>query len=380
MSGRVFILGAGASRSDTATRAIPLPLAREFFKPHYLDEHWPGRPGLSRHFQGSELQKLVDSYFSKTTDINASRSDVNVEEVYSFIETYRTLYMSRAYQPQVVLDRARAELLYDIEFVVKYCSFGVKSPVLNGRLAKILAPGDSIISFNWDTLTERALRKSKEGRALLRRFDAIASPGKGALEGTNPSAALSDMHAGYFLKMHGGVNMTKCINEHCLRYRYPYVWPDDEEFVDGWACNQCGSRTEIMILPPHIHKTYSGNRFFRLQASIAAQKLRLADEVVVIGYSFPTFDFEASAMMRCARSDFCEEADDLGPFQNRLVLVNPACHEMNYIERAKDLFSVAAMGAGQIEVVCYKTVGDYLQAEMRSRSKQPKASSVTNQL
>ena len=52
MPGRVFILGAGASREDTKHSVLPMPLANDFFLTEYINTHWHNPNYGYKYFTG----------------------------------------------------------------------------------------------------------------------------------------------------------------------------------------------------------------------------------------------------------------------------------------------------------------------------------------
>ncbi len=363
MPSRVFVLGAGASRADTATEEFPLPLAREFFDDVYLKEYWTTAVQASV-FKDSALCKVLQMYFTAPKSVGSSSfKNINVEEVYSFIEAFRNVFIARTFDDEL-LERARGELLSHIENTIHGSAWHVDMPTLHSRIARSLGGEDSIISFNWDTLGERALEKTVNGRNLLTSFYKSASFNSGAFGLTTAENRIEDNDRGCFIKIHGGINLTACTDPACLRYSYPFVWPHDGDGVNYWPCTQCGRKTRLLIMPPRVQKSYTNNRFFRLQAATAVDKLSCASEIVVIGYSFPAFDFEASAMIRCSRlgSERMHSQASL----RRIVIVNPACKGKNYTSAVRDLFGVHSSESYGRKVTfdTYDSTNAYLSKEL----------------
>jgi hypothetical protein len=115
-------------------------------------------------------------------------------------------------------------------------------------------------------------------------------------------------------------------------------------------------------LPPHVHKTYRGSRYLRLLASVASKRLFQASEIVVIGYSFPAFDFEALSMFRASRLEPWElgESED---YLEQLVVVNPSVTSRRWVERLESLFGLdrASAHGRKVKLTTHKSVADYLR-------------------
>lgn len=369
MAGRVFILGAGASKSDTKHLEISMPLATEFFDESYLQKHWDiSNPYQTRiKFKDSALCRVVEQYFAKHGKANKLKiHNVNIEEVYSFIEAYGSVSGSRS-DLFDLLSAARQELLKYIIGVVRYVPFPLTKTRLHTLIAKKIKPDDSILSFNWDLLLDTTLKQTIGGRKLLAAQKRLLR-GQGADPKDDYSEiAHRQLHEGYLLKLHGSVNLAACVNKSCVRHSSPYWFDELEETPDFWPCDSCGNRIEVLIIPPHAHKSYATSRFFSLQASIAAEKLSIADEIIIIGYSFPAFDLEARAMMRLARLD-PDSPTDFETLLKRVVVVNPEADTNSYIEKICDLFGIGGQKphGHQVKLKTYLSVDEYIRKELSS--------------
>jgi hypothetical protein len=291
-----------------------------------------------------------------------------VEKIFSFLENFESIYASTSYQRGIFF-KAKEELLEYIYSAIRYApdtsapefmrrikdanNFEELNINQKNKYSKILKThnavvsnlneNDSIISFNWDLLLDTALWvNNKEVYFALR--DELLNP-FGACQNQLGRRygyfSGDDIHQGYFFKMHGSVNLASCTNKNCIRFNFPVVLDEFEaETPDLLQCDVCFAPIQILIIPPHGNKSYRSNRFFKLQAGIAAQKLQIAEEIISIGYSFPDFDLEANSLMRLARLDPKVESDDTETFLKKIIVVNKEVDDKEYVEKIIDIFGL----------------------------------------
>ena len=171
---------------------------------------------------------------------------------------------------------------------------------------------------------------------------------------------------GYLIKLHGSVDLAICSNDHCRRHSSPYRFHEPEEILHDWPCSECGSQLEVYFLPPHVHKTYRASRYLRLLASIAAKRLFKATEIIAVGYSFPTFDFEALSIFRAARLEPWEIGES-SDFLQRVTVVNPSVQKSDYRNRIREIFGVGRVPVhGQsVKLTTFKSVQEFIGARGR---------------
>lgn len=362
MQKTVYILGAGSSRAATHQRELPTPLATEFFKPEYLKEYWYDLE-FGGPFDQSPLHFVLSRYFvsdAEDTD-GIGVSDLNIEEVYSFLHSYDRVFQSSSHR-QWDFETARRQLRKYIIAVVRYSSWRLDDQGYLKRLASKIGPSDSIITFNWDTLIEQALQKSK--RSVCRE---LLSTQFGLIESMHTHAVSTHddryrrLHAGRLIKVHGSVNYTACKNQACRRSKIPYIWELNEEAPEFWPCIECESPTEVMILAPHGAKTYSASNYFKSQASLAAKAISLASRIVIIGYSVPIFDIEARSMLRCARLD--DDASEA--WLSEVILVDPRSGNRMFVNELRNLIGADNHGAHghSVSFRTYQDVESFVRAE-----------------
>lgn len=402
MGGKLFIIGAGVSHEDTKDEKLPLPLANDFFRSEYINEFWRYRIPSAPQFSDSSLSAILSHYFGVTIQEEKGKIVVsgspNVEEVFSFLECFESVYGSSTYQRNL-LSEAKRELTTYILDVISYAEnpedhdfwwimaagnikkekklkkirkdFKATKPFkTHSAIADILDKEDTVISFNWDLLFESVLGLDERHRHYFESRNNIMNPfyssTKNPLE--HVYLNLRDDTKGFFLKMHGSINFVNCSNVNCLRNQFPFVIDTfDAEVPELLQCNVCGSPVDIFIVPPHVNKSYKTNRFFRLQANLAAKKLNAANEIIAIGYSFPDFDFEASSLMRLSRLDPMPEAD-IENFLEKVTIVNPQTSDGLYVNKIKDLFGInhaKKVHGHSVELKLYGDIDSYIENELR---------------
>lgn len=401
MAGRVFILGAGASREDTINADLPMPLANDFFQTNYINKHWHNPDYGYRNFVESNLGSILSHYFGVRLSLDKngkiiSDKSVNIEEVLTFLENFEKVYLTTSYQRDIFI-MAKQELLTYIHDVIlntpshsspeflrrlsnsksdsalkrKQARRAMTAFKNHNRILSKIKREDSIISFNWDLIADSVLLANKKEHYFYSR-DKLLNPFVN-LAGSSDLGYLpgNDLNQGYFLKLHGSVNMACCTNPDCLRNQFPVVFDEFEADTPIlYPCNMCHSPLEILLLPPSINKSYRANRFFKLQAGIAAGKLQVANEIIIIGYSFPLFDFEANSLMRLARLNPREESDDSEDFLEKVIIVNPQVSQRDYVKRISALFGIAQsrrVHGHKVELILFKNISDFIKKYIDKR-------------
>ena len=401
MAGKVFVFGAGASREDTKDDKLPLPLANNFFQSDYINKHWPLTDALFVNFQDSSLAEILSHYFGviirNQDGAIITESSPNIEEIYSFLDSYENIYRSKSFQ-RGLFSKAKRELLGYILDVILYTpktedhdfytlmAAGdlIKEKELkklrddyrkqkkfktHSAVASILKEEDSIITFNWDLIIESVLGFEERHNHYFESRNMMMNPLYAAHK--NPWEYIylgaRDDRKGYLIKLHGSINFANCSNVDCIRNQFPFVIDTFEaESPEMLHCNTCGSPIEILIVPPNVNKSYRANRFFQLQANIAARKLDVANEIIVIGYSFPDFDFEAKTIFRLARLDPKPEGD-IENLLEKVTIVNPQTSEKNYVNNIVDLFGIKhskKVHGHNVELVLYETIDSFIENEI----------------
>lgn len=348
---RVFLLGAGASKSyDQSPTNQRMPIACDFFQTFDQLEISANPWVLHEGLQGYLANKGVadpDNYL---------RTGINIEELHSQIESDRNEAISqgREFIDYMYEQRAYTELIFIFSSVINEIQNGPLSAP-HRSIAKHLASADTVITFNWDTLMDRALSAETDwdlhwGYGITPR--SVFSDGWQAAK-DKPQ----DAQAPALLKLHGSTNwitgyalldngqpvlshdldpdtlhVFEQTNEPyaCFAGRYmegyePFsygYYPPNLINVPGrpapdgmvitsvrpkvpWrkegSASSDGLVSMPLIIPPVKQKTYEmfGSLFSNLWTS-AEDALAEADEIVIIGYSFPRTDLQSNQLFQKA--------------------------------------------------------------------------------
>lgn len=320
-----------------------MPIARDFFQTFEalpLSDHpWVLREGLVFYL---EHVRHVDP-------MSFLLSGVDIEELHSeILERLLACTEDRGDADRIMLWRAYNELIYIFAFCLNSIQNGPPSRA-HTELASLLTADDTIITFNWDTLMDRALAEVA-GWSIVNGYG--LAPHMVFRNGWQPSSLLPT-GAPILLKLHGSTNWlvghpteekdgrlvlsqstppsTLYVFEYAtdpydtyagrfmpgfgpysfgyyppnladkgrpieeghvlIRFRHKFPWKPE-----GTAGDK-GLVSMPLIIPPVKNKSYElfGELFTGLWAR-ACEALREADEIVIIGYSFPRTDHRSSKL------------------------------------------------------------------------------------
>jgi len=355
----VFIIGAGATRAVSQKNDLPSPLATDFFKDEYLQKF--SLVDSLKKFHETDLCDVIGYYFG-------NKDLINIEEVYSFLEFSEQGYF-QTHSEKSVITNSKYQLLNYLHNLLRW---EIKyDPSYYETILTKFEKGDTIISFNWDLVLDEVLIRSTEGKVLLSNLNEIINPYKSFDNGDYEELAYKNFHKGYFLKMHGSINWGYCINKQCVRNQVPFLFDIETDYYPNqWSCNYCGGQIDILLMPPHVHKNFQSNRIFNLQARIAFNKISTAKKIVIIGYSFPNFDFEVSSLFRRSKLGLNEEGSEL--FLEEIHIVDPSVNSRIFMTKVKDIFgldrSTSSYGH-EVEIYKYKNLDLFM--EKNYKFKQP---------
>lgn len=348
---RALILGAGASKayadSPTGER---MPIARDFFD--IFD-----RLDLSANpwvLIGSIIG-YVEDWMGAASAYDYLRSGVDIEDLHSRIEADRDRVLEAdGLVAATTPYKAFNEMVFLFTAVINSIQNGPTSAA-HLRLVESLSPEDVLITFNWDTLLDRALAEvtqwrpdwgyGVEPRALF--DDGWRDPDKrragsnkliklhgstnwltaySRTDGKGHIVSGQDIDPGAFAVFERSTRPYACFKGRYTgefeRYSYGYYPPnlpfpgrpagDGRVFVrmtprfpwtpDGNAPDD-GLVSMPLIIPPVRNKSYEFfGDLFRTLWSQAEDALALADEVTIIGYSFPPTDVQSDQLFRRAFS------------------------------------------------------------------------------
>jgi hypothetical protein len=177
------------------------------------------------------------------------------------------------------------------------------------KWVRILVPGDTIVSFNWDTLHESVLWRAKKWHY---------ADGYGFKARDAPSQTHSPIT---ILKLHGSVNWAQGSEDD----REPEIEHKDTFFpgaVDDYETFRRGTGTwnegRNLIVPSYL-KDLSANRLLLQLWELAREALGEADNLTVIGFSLNEADTPARHLFGSAL--------DRNPNLREVVVVAPEPYE-----------------------------------------------------
>ncbi|CAK1918064.1 MULTISPECIES: SIR2 family protein [Vibrio] len=370
---RVILLGAGASKaySDSPT-GVRMPIACDFFdtfdKLKISENPWALQDGVLGF-----IQRVYDK-----EPYQYLRSGIDIEDFHSDIEDKLKESIEKAGKgPDEYLKflnhKAFNQLIYIFASVINEIQNGpVSKP--HTALAKLLNPDDVVITFNWDTLMDRALRQEQnwstdngygfEAHKIYRN------------QWVKPEMEVN-VRAPRLIKLHGSTNW---LTSHQVFHGDDVVFthtssPDDvwiyESTIDPYECHagrymegytdfsygyypvnldgdgisppdgyvlakvtpkspwmpeglsgKKGLVSIPLIVPPVKEKKYDAyGDLFHMLWDDALQALIEADEIVIIGYSFPRTDLRSNKLFIDAfmARDTMPKLKILDPFPEKIA-------------------------------------------------------------
>jgi hypothetical protein len=350
---KIFVLGAGASKSySTSPTGVRMPVARDFFETFdrlkISGNTWVLQEGLIGYLESKGVANVVEYL----------RSGIDIEELHSKIgEDLTKVIGSDDVEEWIWPYKAYNELVFLFTSVINEIQNG---PISNShrKIARLLRPDDAVITFNWDTLMDRALEAETtwtvdSGYMLRPRgvFDLHwRAPREAGRQSLQPA----------LMKLHGSTNwLTAYVTReqghfeltHTLDPSTVYVYRNAQEpyacfagrFMSGYQpfsygyyppnlqdaparaaplghvfirirskmptlrpegkASQAGLVSMPLIIPPVKQKSYElfGSLFGGLWAA-AEEALAKSEEIIVIGYSFPRTDLRSHALFAKAFS------------------------------------------------------------------------------
>lgn len=364
---KVIILGAGASKSYNESKSkVRMPIAKDFFETFrqldIAENPWVLIGNIITYIAERNNADILD-FLNFSEDIEILHSEIQ-EKLYTALK--RGDFFSDEYDVRLL--KAFNELIFLFTNVINEIQNGEISKA-HINLAKQLGNQDSIITFNWDTLMDRALKQEKSWDVSNGYF-------------VNPTAIyrnewidndnLKKEDTNLILKLHGSSNwLTSHIqpnNEGKIELSqetevedfYVYEYTKDPyptfagRFMAGYEDFSYGyyppnlplkgkpapngylyARTRIkfpnmpegtssdkglvsmpLIIPPVKNKEYDlfGSLFKNIWEK-AEDELVKAEEIHIIGYSFPITDVRTDALFKKA---FIKRTDI-----PKIIILNP---------------------------------------------------------
>lgn len=282
---KVIVLGAGASRP------AGIPLIDEFLwegmqeaflekwdELEPLNEFWKQTRGLDLYSRPTVEDGVP--YHSFDPENARLINETNIEKVLEEAENL----MRQGKLSQSIPEGIRQFIFRVISSRSNLSSLGVKT---YGALIEreILTRNDqlTVISFNYDTILERVLLQNNRHThfsymlpsPLKENFDSYERDHDGSFD---------------YLKLHGSLNWLRCTS--CDKFTIR--WYDTYRPHRG-SCRKCQTPFESVLVPPGTGKE-GYLKPIQTIWDIAGEKISVAEEIIVIGYSFRPADVAASAL------------------------------------------------------------------------------------
>jgi hypothetical protein len=357
---RCFLLGAGFSNA-VADLPVMRQLAAEFCR---IRDREIALGRENRAFWGKQIlqffDELEDEFFSKPcVNVEAGESyerctfRENFESVVSFID----LNLSGEFKAEIIRGENRLDFSKDVLFwnrmdlknlrvwIQTYLYLALiepveESPLLLSFISHML-PGDTIVTFNYDLIVERA---------LFRRKQWSPKDGYGIQFNNTPPINEPDFSTIFPLhKIHGSLNW-EGPDMFQPRLELEFFYDDGSPIFPGCLTNEKprrdqsyqGGHSGCWLMPSFV-KQFAVPELLQVWQN-AFEALRKADEVVAVGYSLPSED--SAACLLFGTSGIC---------QKRLTLVNWSAE--NLVERYAKV-----TGCSENKILTYSKVDDYLAA------------------
>ena len=209
--------------------------------------------------------------------------------------------------------------------------------LFHARLVQALGMQDTIVSFNYDCLIDDALRRHGDNKWNARwgyHFPLATHDVVGGEHWDPDLPARSRSNCVALLKPHGSLNWQVSESQVRLKQRL-----HAQRGVPMFT-----------IIPPGWHKGVEDSDVFGWIWREAARRIRSADVIVIVGFSFVATDLQAESLFRLALRKS-------GPLK-RLVIVNPS-GETRY--RIRSIFEVP-LATGNVLVRQFETFGDFVDS------------------
>jgi hypothetical protein len=347
---KVYLLGAGASRAyEASPTGQRMPLARDVFeifsKLDTASNPWVLVGAIINHV--SESRNVAPEKFGTFNE--------DIEEFFSEIQGILLDAIDRNDEPGILwTSKILNELVFLFASVVNEVQNGPISAA-HRSIARTLSPDDCILTFNWDTLMDRALAAETSWKTdfgylvvprLIHRNGWVAPCG-----GTSDVPLLLKLHGSTnwltsYHSMEDGKASLMQVSDPSTLYVYestdkPYAtyagrfMPGYEPFSYGYyppnipddpgksapegyvffrarpkfpwvpegSAAEDGLPSMPLIIPPAKAKTYDlFGALFKAIWSAAEDSLSRAEHIILIGYSFPRTDHQSNTLFKSAFS------------------------------------------------------------------------------
>lgn len=346
---KLYILGAGASKSyNSSFSGQQMPIANDFFRTFNKMKNLTESPWVLVGPIINALQRLKG-----VTAFDPFKDDFDIEEIHSLVEKKMFEAIEKDnLEESMLYSQAYSGLIFLFSVVVNDIANGPLSEP-HKKLVDTLNSDDAIITFNWDTLLDRALFESQKWNFNGGYFvtpKAVFNDRWESLKSTENSTEQP-----LLLKMHGSANWltgyytlnlhtkklefrhdlspeTFFVYQHSMGpypcydgrwektyqpFSYGYYPPNlnegfqkiDDDSVGVFikqrspyhapkgSTDSSGLPSMPVIIPPVKYKTYDffGSLFDQIWTE-ADRRIQTASSITLIGYSFPVTDIKSKQL------------------------------------------------------------------------------------
>ena len=370
----VFVLGAGASRGYQGSKTNQkMPLANDFFRTYNSLKISESEYVLV----GDIINYLIENKKMKLeefADYNANIEDIHSEINEKLIESLQK--SPKHGLTDIQLWKANAQLVFLFNSVINEVQNGETSKI-HSNFIKSINNEDSIITFNWDTLLDRALKEeytdwTTDGGYFVRpkavyRDQWVFSENK--IITTKKCPLLLKLHGStnwltsHITQENGKITLSQterndafyvyesCVNPYATfkgrfmpgyeDFSYGYYPPNipekmkipegyslfklnidsDPRIINNLDSDDSGLVSMPLIIPPIKHKDYDlFDGIFNMLWDKATEEIVKAQKIFIIGYSFPVTDTKSINMFKKA---FTKRQD-----MPKVIIINPNPNEV----------------------------------------------------
>jgi hypothetical protein len=327
-SGRVFVLGAGASAF------AGYPLARDLLAFIRSSDFHEAR---LREKTGRLIDKLNRAEFQFARSVIRDPNGVaNLEELLTYLELYHTFpgtpfavdpwSLSDSDDIRSVITYRFLEYQYDLNNKAWRADAGPSAvSKVADAWARMIRPGDVILTFNWDILHDVILWRN--GLWSYRDGYGFECSSQGLRE--QPSKTL-------ILKLHGSVNWVQREDYHRVDYIADVkdFFPDSKDWDSRARYNEAQADSGRKLVLPTYLKDVSSNKVLLDMWTKAHRALTGARELIVVGYSLNAVDYPTRLLFGTALSEnpkvksVAVVSPDTGEWDGFLGQVNKRTHRI----------------------------------------------------
>jgi hypothetical protein len=330
----VLLLGAGASKGGMEGELPGPPVDMDFFD-------------IANSMSGHGTPVIAKRVLKSVWELYGRTSGVGLEEYYRDIETRAAIstFTKAANKPKDWAARkVDLEELIRRVYIQATVDFSEDPPKPRKSLAhqsilKLLKPGSTIITFNYDTVIE----ESFENADLWNPCDGYGTAVHGkSFDWCRNWLAARNYEQGrksgiHLLKLHGSLGWTLYKNRQIRLKARPYTV-------------QKKRKEKISVLPPGWNKKIHINPY-KIFWREARLKLDKCKSLMVVGYSLPETDLLARALF----AEIVRRRESMETYLNHLILVDPSEAVQ---ERLIKLFTPALGPLGKISR--FGSIADFL--------------------